>query len=348
MDGRSNAQDSAIDVNVLKRRIVEDHQELGGHSYLLTDASLDGDTKRSKTLMDPYHPIMKAQSVSNNRIDTSVGRASKIEERAESLLDANYLNANLKRQVDSVKGIMGVSNMVAHDPLIVDESSKIETSKMKAKSLFLKFASNSKITSKSPTIGTEDMNGVSYMDAVNISSDGKTDTKSNKNIISKSKEQAIRLNSEADALKIIYRSPTKGTKVSFGGSYMDAENSSSDGETDVKTGSKVGGSLEDADSEINNLSKVMNVLTLGVREANSVRDPYKYIYDTAAGCNICNSLSVFVKGSIKMIPDNEVSITGWNTSHGAAIALGIGRLKYFDMEAYYSDSSIENILGEPA
>ena len=101
-------------------------------------------------------------------------------------------------------------------------------------------------------------------------------------------------------------------------------------------------------SGVEALVERLSVLTLSIKKANSVRNPTKFIYDTAAGCNICNSRDVFVEGSIVMIPKDEISIVGWNTSHGPAVALGIGRLKYLDIDAYFSEDAIGNILGEPA
>ena len=72
----------------------------------------------------------------------------------------------------------------------------------------------------------------------------------------------------------------------------------------------------DPPSDVKSLGKMLSVLQISVKKANSVRNPTKFIYDTAAGCCICNSKDVFVKDSIRMIPDDQVSIVGFNTSHG--------------------------------
>ena len=154
------------------------------------------------------------------------------------------------------------------------------------------------------------------------------------------------------------KSITKDAKGEIGGSIMDAESSSSDGKQSTTVGrskdskAKFGGSSMDAEliprdssagrvahsanrerldkeeyiesHEFTKLDKMFSVMSISVKKANSVRNPTKFIYDTAAGCCICNSKEVFVAGSIVMIPNNQVSIVGFNTSHGPAIALGKG------------------------
>ena len=48
------------------------------------------------------------------------------------------------------------------------------------------------------------------------------------------------------------------------------------------------------------------------------------------------------------IPDNEVSVVGFNTSYGSALALAKGVLKWplVGVEAYYSRNCIGNIISE--
>ena len=144
----------------------------------------------------------------------------------------------------------------------------------------------------------------------------------------------------------------KDSKADLGGSSMDAEVGPRDGgtETDIQSSkfSKLDDSEYKSPGDIKSLGKMLSVLTISIKKANSVRNPTKFIYDTAAGCCICNSKDVFVEGSLRMIPDDQVSIVGFNTSHGPAIALGVGKLKYLDIESYYSENAIGNILGEPA
>jgi len=144
----------------------------------------------------------------------------------------------------------------------------------------------------------------------------------------------------------------KDSTADIGGSSMDAEVGPRDGgtETDIQSSkfSKLDDSEYKSPGDIKSLGKMLSVLTISIKKANSVRNPTKFIYDTAAGCCICNSKDVFVEGSLRMIPDDQVSIVGFNTSHGPAIALGVGKLKYLDIESYYSENAIGNILGEPA
>ena len=198
------------------------------------------------------------------------------------------------------------------------------------------------------------------------------------------KEELDQTSVESDLLKPQIERRAKTNQVSFGVSSMDAEIDLGRGTSDkpsalVSTAEdskdKFGVSSMDADliprdssaervahssnrerldkeeyiknHEFTKLDKMFSVLSISVKKANSVRNPTKFIYDTAAGCCICNTKEVFVSGSIRMIPDNQVSIVGFNTYHGPAIALGVGRLKYLDIDAYYSESSIGNILGEP-
>jgi hypothetical protein len=144
---------------------------------------------------------------------------------------------------------------------------------------------------------------------------------------------------------------TKESKANFGSSSMDAKGSPRVSKAERVARSNQYIKLDETDYneniEMEKLGKMMTVLSISVKKANSVRNPTKFIYDTAAGCCICNTREVFVTGSIRMIPDDQVSIVGFNTSHGPAIALGKGMLKYLDIEAYYSENAIGNILGEP-
>ena len=145
---------------------------------------------------------------------------------------------------------------------------------------------------------------------------------------------------------------TKDSGAEFAVSSMVADQSSGGSKTEKETrlfnDSTLNSSEYTSPSDVNALGKMMSVLQVSIKKANSVRNPTKYIYDTAAGCCICNSKDVFVEGSIRMIPDDQVSIVGFNTSHGPAVALGVGRLKHLDTDAYYSENAIGNILGEPA
>ena len=111
----------------------------------------------------------------------------------------------------------------------------------------------------------------------------------------------------------------------------------------------IGGKLSDtSDDEVDELTKLFPILTINQGKRHSLRDVSMYIWDTAAAVCICNNRAAFVEGSLQMIPDNQISIVGWNTSHGPAIALAVGRLKYLDIDAYYSEDAVGNILGEPA
>ena len=48
------------------------------------------------------------------------------------------------------------------------------------------------------------------------------------------------------------------------------------------------------------------------------------------------------------IPDHEISVVGFDTTHGNAIALAIGKLKWplAGVEAYFSRNCIGNIISE--
>ena len=71
------------------------------------------------------------------------------------------------------------------------------------------------------------------------------------------------------------------------------------------------------------------------------------IYDSGASVHLIRDLNLFEGVPVK-IPDNEVSVVGFNTSFGNALALAKGVLKWplEGVEAYYSRNCIGNIISE--
>ena len=71
------------------------------------------------------------------------------------------------------------------------------------------------------------------------------------------------------------------------------------------------------------------------------------IYDSGASVHLIRDVNLF-EGEPVRIPDNEVSVVGFNTSYGNALALAKGVLKWplEGVEAYYSRNCIGNIISE--
>ena len=71
------------------------------------------------------------------------------------------------------------------------------------------------------------------------------------------------------------------------------------------------------------------------------------IFDSGASVHLIRDLSLF-EGEPTRIPDNEISVVGFNTSYGSALALAKGILKWplEGVEAFYCRNCIGNIISE--
>ena len=78
----------------------------------------------------------------------------------------------------------------------------------------------------------------------------------------------------------------KDSSAKIGGSSMDADRSSGGSKTEKEAQSSNDSKLDDSEytspSDVKALGKMMSVLQISIKKANSVRNPTKYIYDTAA------------------------------------------------------------------
>ena len=88
------------------------------------------------------------------------------------------------------------------------------------------------------------------------------------------------------------------------------------------------------------------VILLNIRTKTLFAKSY-LIYDSGASVHLIRDLDLF-EGKPVGIPDNEVSVVGFDTSYGNALALAKGILKWplEGVEAYYSRNCIGNIISE--
>ena len=372
--------------NVLKRSIIQEAiAGDGGQSYLNSDPSLEGDTKRLKTNRVEVARADKGK-VGRSITDTEIpllggnleksikepSETSKVEEQEKRRsLNSDYLKVNLVELDVTDIGIVGRSITDTEIPL---SGNKFE--KYTKKNLVSKIEEKTKRF----TLDVDDLKtnlveqAKAYKGKVGRSiTDTEIplfDSKLEKSIeepteTSKVEEQEKGRSPNSDHLKDnlvelddtfirkVGRSTTDTEIPVFGSKLEKSIKKKKSRRLKVQVCMTIGGALSATKShqissnpEAIKTNDAISVLTLSLKKANSVRNSSKFIYDTAAGCNICNSKDVFVDGSIVMLREDEVSIVGWNTSHGSAIAIGKGILKSLMIEAYYSIDSIGNILGE--
>ena len=94
------------------------------------------------------------------------------------------------------------------------------------------------------------------------------------------------------------------------------------------------------------VTKEKGVILLNMRSRTLYSKSY-LIYDSGASVHLIRDINLFEGEPVK-IPDNEVSVVGFNTSFGNALALAKGVLKWplEGVEAYYSRNCIGNIISE--